>query len=131
MSIISNNSFRSVVVGTDPVSKGTFNIVYAFMIYNYDDDLKMDSRAKGEIRIIGLDNPLYKLGKENPLRLQGLISSVMFGIEKRFIKFVSTSNYMLCEDGIVNEIELDVVFDILDNLEYVENINQYKDDNSL
>jgi hypothetical protein len=122
------------VIGTDPVSKGTFNIVSAHMIYDYDDDDELDteSRAKGEIRIAGQSNPLYKIGKANPLRLQGLIGSVLFGDgEKRFIKFISTKHYILHEDGIYDEIELDVVFDILDNLEYVENVIEYKDNNLL
>jgi len=135
MQPLTNRSFHSIITGTDPVSKGTFNIVSAYLIYDYDEDdgdLATGYRAKGEIRIAGQTNPLYKIGKENPLRLQGLTATVIFGDgEKRFVKFLSTKHYILHEDGIYDEIELDVVFDILDNLEYVENIIEYKDNNLL
>ncbi len=130
---VTNNSFNSPVIGTDPVTKGTFIITHAYMIYDLDTNgsVVIDSRANGEIRIIGPDNPLYILSREYPLRLQGLVASVMFGVEKCFIRLITTSHYKLREDGICNEIVFDALFNILDNLEYVENIIEYKNTNSL
>jgi hypothetical protein len=132
MSVITSKEFRVPLIGTDPVSKGQFRIQSGDMIWNDDDD-DNTSRAKCEILITAIaDNPLYKVAKESPLRLQGLIATVMFGVEKRFIKFLSISNYQITEDHFVAEIELTVVFEIFDgNLEYLESVNEYKEQNFL
>lgn len=97
-----------------------------------DGSLDTESRATGEIQIASTDsNPLFKIGKEHMLRLQGLVASVMFGDEKRFIKITSLSNYYIEDDDIFGEITFDVVFDILDNLEFVENVITYQDEHNL
>jgi hypothetical protein len=135
MSIISNSSFKSPVIGIDPITKGKFTITWAYMIFDYDDEdygVNQISKARGEVVIGGFkDNLLYKIAKETPLRLQGLLASVTFGSEKKFIRFEKIIDYEVQEDGIVNEITLTVRFEILDNLEYLENIETYKDNNLL
>lgn len=131
---ILDNLFRLPAKGTDPVTKGTFVIEWAYMvILDEEDDCSTTyRRARGKIKIDGNNNPLFQLAKEAPLRLQGLIAHVDFGVEKAFIKIESINNYHIIEDGIVNEIELDpVTFCILDNLEYLENIQEYKWNNLL
>ncbi len=132
MSVINSKVFRVPHIGTDPVTKGQFRIQSGNMIWNDDDD-NNTSRAKCDILITAIaDNPLYKVAKESPLRLQGLIATVMFGTEKRFVKFLSISNYQITEDHFVAEIELTVVFEIFEgNLEYLENLIEYKDNNLL
>jgi hypothetical protein len=138
MNVITNNSFKSKVIGIDPISKGTFTIEHAYMLW--DDDWHDPefpggkgylSRARGKIAITSEnDNPLHKIAKESPLRLQGLVASVDFGIEKRFIKIQTIGNYYIYSS--VNEMEyikLDpVTFEILDNLEYLENVQTYRED---
>jgi hypothetical protein len=135
MEEITNKSFRSEVKGIDPVTKGTFVITWASMLTDFDEDddgvYITRSRAEGEIVIAGLNNPLYQAIKGVPLRVQGLVASVNFGGEKRFIRFNNVTSYALIEDGIVNEIELNVVFEILENLEFLEDIENYKDNNLL
>jgi hypothetical protein len=132
MSVITNNSFQNPVIGTDPVTKGTFTITWANMLFDFDDDeLDKNSRASGTLVIDGFNNPLFDAIKANPLRTQGLVASVMFGSEKKFIRFSQITDYSMQEDGIVNEIELSLIFDILDNLEYLENVIEYKDNNLL
>jgi hypothetical protein len=132
------NSFKSPVKGYDPISKGTFTIEYAWMIWDEWETaygcVEQDSHYSGKIVITSEnDNPLYKIAKESPLRLQGLIASVQFGIEKRFIKIRTISNYFIYPS--INEVErinLDpVTFEILDNLEYLEEIDDYKNTNLL
>jgi hypothetical protein len=132
MSVVTNKEFRTPIIGTDPVTRGQFKIQGGQMIWN-DDDEDNISRAKCEILITDIaDNPLYKIAKESPLRLQGLVATVMFGAERRFIKFLSISDYMLIEDDFIAEIELTVIFEIFeDNLEYLENVIEYKDQNLL
>lgn len=127
---VTNKSFNSSVVGTDPVTKGEFIIEWAHMLWN-DDEEDFTFRARGNFLIRGDGNPLYVIAKESPLRLQGLVASVMFGIEKKFIKFESIPNFEMIEDGFISEIEMTVVFEILDNLEYLENVIIYKEDNLL
>ena len=132
MSTISNNSFKTPVIGTDPVTKGTFTITWAMMLLDYDEDYGIqNSRATGNVIIDGFDNPLFDAIKAHPLRLQGLIASVMFGVEKKFVRFQTLDDYSITDDGIAKEIEFTLVFDILDNLEYLENIQTYKDFNNL
>jgi hypothetical protein len=131
--MIDNNSFRSPVIGTDPVSKDTFTIEYASMIWDWDEDIPgaidKTSRARGSIKIDSFNNPLFKIAKESPLRLQGLVASVDFGIEKRFIKIETISGYKNNDDW---NIELNpVTFEILGNLEYLEEIDDYKNQNLL
>jgi hypothetical protein len=130
MSVIDSKVFRVPHIGTDPVTKGQFRIQSGSLVPNEDDDL---ARAKCEILITAIaDNPLYKVVKESPLRLQGLIATVMFGTEKRFVKFLSISDYSVIEDDFIAEIEITVVFEIFDgNLEYLENVNEYKEQNLL
>jgi len=130
MSIITNNSFKSPVIGTDPVTKGTFVIEWATILLDYDFDDE-EIRASGSISIEGHDNPLFDAIKEHPLRIQGLVAAVMFGDEKKFIKISQITNYDVIDDGITKEIGLSLIFDILDNLEYMENIIEYKDDHKL
>jgi hypothetical protein len=127
-SIITNSSFKSPVKGTDPVSKGTFIIEHAYMLWDVDEDGLGDllTRASGKIKIDGYDNPLFKLAEASPLRLQGLVASVDFGIEKRFIKIETIGGYKNNDDW---NITLDpVTFKILDGLEYLENLATYKED---
>jgi hypothetical protein len=134
MSIITNNSFKSKVIGTDPISKGTFTIEYAFMVWDEWDTINgcdEESFYQGKITITSEnDNPLYKVAKEQPLRLQGLISAVNFAGEKRFIKIGSIGDYGIFPrmNGI-EQIDLNLVtFEILDGLEYLESIVTYKED---
>jgi len=140
MSSISENWFRSSVVGTDPVTKGTFIIQWANFIYDLEsqDDgtgtaVFKEARVEGQILIEGpaSRNPLYQVARDHMLRLQGLMATVIFGAEKKLIRFDSISDYQIQEDGIVNEIELKAVFEILNNLEYLENIQAYKENNLL
>lgn len=132
-----NYKFDSPIIGTDPVTKGTFTIERAYMrTWTWNDDdygiLNPLPEAEGEIVIRGIDNPLYKVAKESPLRLQGLTASVDFGAEKRFIKIEKIEGYQIIEDGIVNEITLDpVTFVLLDNLDFVGELQDYKWDNLL
>jgi hypothetical protein len=130
-SIITNNSFKSKVKGYDPVSGGTFTIEYAYMLWDVDEDGLGDllTRARGKILIDSFNNPLFKIARESPLRLQGLVASVDFGIEKRFIKIETISGYKNNDDW---NIELNpVTFEILGNLEYLEEIDDYKNQNLL
>lgn len=133
MSVIHNNSFKTPIIATDPVTKGTFTIEWAMMLLDYDDfDNEINnSRATGSVLIEGFNNPLYDAVKEHPLRIQGLVSSALFGTEKKFIRFTQISDYGIEDDGIFKEISFTVVFDILDNLEFLENVQTYRDDNSL
>ena len=140
---ITDNSFKSHVRGYDPISKGTFTIEYAYCIFEDEwedaiingEELKEDAaKYSGKIVITSEnDNPLYKIAKEQPLRLQGLIASVQFGTEKRFIKIRTISSYNIYpEINGISDIDLNpVTFEILDGLEYLENIVTYKEDNLL
>jgi len=137
------NSFKSPVKGIDPVSGGTFTIEHAWMIWDEwadewadenGDCIDQDSHYSGKIVITSENaNPLYKIAKESPLRLQGLIASVQFGTEKRFIKIRNIEEYMIFPS--MNEIEQinlnPVSFEILGNLEYLEEIDDYKNQNLL
>jgi len=132
------NSFKSPVIGTEPISKGTFTIEYAWMIWDEWETaygcVEEDNFYQGKIVITSEnDNPLYKIAKEQPLRLQGLIASVQFGTEKRFIKIRTISSYNIYpEINGISDIDLNpVTFEILDGLEYLENIVTYKEDNLL
>jgi hypothetical protein len=134
VSVITNNSFKSPVVGLDPVTKGTFVIEWAHVLldyYDWDDDKTENTRASGAIRVDGIDNPLFVAIEEHPLRMQGLVASVMFGLEKKFIKFTQITNYTLIDEGLDKEIGFNAVFDILDNLEYLEKVIEYKDDHNI
>lgn len=133
MSVITNKSFAVPCVGIDPITKGQFIIQSAHMMWDYDAEaMSLLSRARGEFYIAGPNNPLYQIAKESPLRLQGLVASVMFGVEKRFIKFEIIKYFQIVEDELVAEMNMEVTFQILEsNLEYLENIIEYKDQNSL
>lgn len=134
MSTISNNSFKTPVIGTDSVTKGTFTITWAMMLLDYDDEDYgvQNSRATGHVIIDGFNNPLFDAIKEHPLRAQGLIASVMFGTEKKFVRFQTLDDYSIIDDGsIAKEIEFTLVFDILDNLKYLENVIEYRDNHKL
>jgi hypothetical protein len=139
MNNITNNSFKSPVIGVDPITKGTFTIEHAWMIWDAwadenGDCIDQDSHYSGKIVITSeKNNPLYKIAKEQPLRLQGLIASVNFGIEKRFIKIRTISEYNIFPSmNGIEQIDLNpVTFEILDNLEYLENVQTYREDNLL
>lgn len=132
MSLITDSSFKSPVIGTDPITKGTFTIQWAHVLLDFDEDDEMNNtRASGSILIQGWDNPLFDAIKEHPLRVQGLIASAVFGTEKKFIKFQHITDYDIIDDGIVKEIEMSLLFEILDNLEYLEQVIEYKDINKL
>ena len=138
MNTITNNFFKSPVIGVDPISRGTFTIEYAWMIWDEWETaygcVEQDSHYSGKIAITSEnDNPLYKIAKEQPLRLQGLIASVQFGIEKRFIKIQTISSYNIFpEMNGIEQIDLNpATFEILDGLEYLENLVIYKEDNLL
>lgn len=127
-----NSFFKSAVLGTDPVTKGTFVIEYADMVWDWDREIvgaiDKTSRANGKITIDGYNNPLFNIVKESPLRLQGLVASVDFGVEKRFIKIETVAGYT----NDTWRIELNpVMFEILDNLDYFEQLQDYKDTNLL
>ncbi len=72
---------------------------------------------------MSIKNPdiLFDAIKEHPLRAQGLIASVMFGTEKKFIRFQSLEDYSIIDDGMTKEIEFSLVFEILDNLSKLTN----------
>jgi hypothetical protein len=128
---INNTWFAVPHVGIDPVTKGQFIIQSGYMIWDGDEE-NMTSRALCNVFIRGQDNPLFQLGVKSPLRLQGLVASVMFSIEKRFVRFFCIKDFDITNDGLVHEIEMSVVFDILEgNLEYLESIIEYKDENLL
>ena len=137
MNSITNNNFKSPVIGHDSISGGTFTIQRAWMLF---DEEEMEygvtvtqHRAQGKIIITSGDNPLYQIARESPLRLQGLIGSVNFAGEKRFIKILTIlkyDRYSTRDDGEEDAIDLDpVTFEMLDNLEYLENIEEYKCNN--
>jgi hypothetical protein len=133
----SDISFKYPVKGIDPVTKGSFVIEWATMLWDWDkDDEELTSfRALGSFNIQERspeENPLFKIAKETPLRLQGLLASVNFGTQKKFVKIIHISNYSLC--SVINgsaSIDLNVTFEILNNLDYLEKIQDYKDDNLL
>jgi hypothetical protein len=143
MSKRTNNNFDAPVLGVDPISKGTFVIKYAYLIFedDWEDDIingcdtgSGSEKFASKIVITSEnDNPLFKIAKERPLRLQGLIAAVNFGIEKRFIKIQSISNYDIYpEMNGIEQIDLNpVTFEVLDNLEYMEAVVNYKDNNLL
>lgn len=132
MSLITNNSFKSPVIGTDPVTKGTFIIQWAHVLLDYDEDDELhNTRASGSVLIEGWNNPLFDAIKEHPLRAQGLSAAVIFGTERKLIKFQYIKDYDITDDGLVKEIEMTVIFQILDNLEYLEQVIEYKDQNHL
>jgi hypothetical protein len=136
MEEITNKSFKSAVKGIDPITKGTFVITWASMLTDFDEDddgvYITRSRAEGEIVISGPNNPLFDAIKEVPLRVQGLVSSVNFGGEKRFIRFNNITSYIIFPSiNGVESIKVDVVFEILENLEFLEDIENYKDNNLL
>lgn len=131
---ITNKSFSVPLIGIDPITKGTFTITWGHMIWtdSYDDDDDdLNPKAKGNFVIRGNSNPLYIIGKESPLRLQGLVASVMFGAEQKCIKILSIPDYHIIEDELTSEIEMTAIFEILGNLEYLENLIEYKDNNLL
>ena len=137
MAISKNFTFNSPIVGIDSITKGSFTIRYAWNVfsYNYDDE-KEPQLARGEFaiesKIKSVDNALFVLAKKEPLRLQGLIGAVNFGGEKRFIKIRSIHNYTIDPDYSETEaIILSVTFEILDNIEYLENLIDYRDWNLL
>lgn len=128
------------VIGTDPITKGIFTIEYAFVVYDdYSDYAEYCDKIpnyQGKIVIpFGNNNPLFKIAKEEPLRLQGLISSVNFGMDKRFIKIRTIADYEFLKDytnSVNDKITLNtVIFEILDNLKYLEEIDSYKNWNLL
>jgi hypothetical protein len=124
--------FKSPIIGTDTVTKGTFTILWANILLDYDeDDGFQNTRASGSVIIRGLDNPLLDALIEHPLRVQGLVASVVFGTEKKLIKFQHITDYDVTNDELFKEIELSLVFEILDNLEYLEEVIEYKDNNNL
>ena len=127
MSITTNKDFAVPLVGIDSVTKGEFTIQSAHMVWNEDDD-NMISMALGQIFVWGQMNPLFQLGKACPLRLQGLVAPVMFGVEKRFVKFLTIKDYDITDDALIHELELEVLFEILPgNLEYLENVVEYRE----
>jgi len=131
MNVIDNDAFAVPCIGVDSVTKGQFTILSAYMVWDEDAE-DMVSMAQGEFNIKGLSNPLYQIAKRSPLRLQGLVASVMFGIEKRFIKFDNIKYFEIVENDHTAEIDMTVTFQILsDNLEYLEDIIEYKDENHL
>jgi len=131
MAVIPKDAFKTPVIGTDPVTKGTFTITWAEILYDYDDDEFQNTRATGNVIIEGWNNPLFDAIKANPLRAQQLLGSVLFGREKMLVKFQHISDFQVVDDDIVKEIEFTLVFEILDNLAYLENVVEYKKENSL
>ena len=126
--MITDRSFSSPVIGIDPITKGTFVIEWAHVLLDYDEDYELcNTRATGSFIVKNENNPLFDALKEHPLRIQGLVASVIFGVEKKFIKIKQITNY----DVIDSQIELSLIFEILDNLEYLEQVIEYKDQNNL
>jgi hypothetical protein len=117
-------------VGTDSVTHGTFLIVSAFSLFDYDGEGEQQS-VSSTVLIKGDNNPLFDAVKEHPLRLQGLISSVVFGHEKRFIKFTQLSDYELKDTDSGQEIDLRLMFKFLDNLDYLEQVVEYRQRHNL
>lgn len=128
MAVIPKDAFKSPVIGTDPVTKGTFTIEWAEILYDYDDDEFQNTRATGNVVIRSTNNnPLFQTIKANPLRAQQLLGSVMFGTQKMFIRFQHISDFTVEDDDVFGEIEFTLVFEILDNLEYLEQVIEYKE----
>ena len=121
------------IICTDPITKGTFSLLWHDVLLDYDEEdgeIK-NTRATGSILIEGWNNPLFDVIKEHPLRIQGLVASGMFGIEKKCIKIERLTDFGIIDDGIVKEIELSLIFEIMDNLKYLEQLVEYKDNNNL
>ncbi len=132
MANFKRDSLKSPGIGTDSVTRGTFIVQNAELLIDYDEDEGLqNTRATGSILIEGWNNPLFEAVKEHPLRIQGLVASVMFGVEKKLIRFQNIIDYDILDDGIVKEITLSLTFEILDNLEYLEQVVEYKDDHKL
>lgn len=129
----SNFSFNSPVKGTDPITKGTFIIEWAWFINDFwawKNDASDILEAKGSFTISGEDNPLYDLVKDTPLRLQEITASIDFGTEKKFIQIKSIGHFEIYKEK--KEIYLSqVIFEILDNLDYLQKVQEYKDENLL
>jgi hypothetical protein len=117
-------------VGTDAITRGTFSIMSAFSIFDFDEEEEERSVSSTAL-IKGDNNPLFDAVKEHPTRLQGLISSVMFGHEKKLIKFIQLSSYELKDNDTGQEIDLCLMFKFLDNLDYLEQVIEYRQRHNL
>ena len=133
MAVIPKDAFKQPVVGIDPITKGTFTITWANILIDYTEEGHeiLNTRATGNVVIEGWNNPLFDAIRNNPLRAQKLLGSVMFGSQNMFVRFAHVENFCIVDDDIVKEIEFTLTFDILDNLEYLENIGEYKENNAI
>lgn len=119
--------FNSPVIGTDPITKGTFTIDWARVYETWDPDTDEEIlRALADITIHGIDNPLYDAVVDTPLNLQGLLATVLFGVETRFIKITKIPEFAR------NEVEkslhlYNATFMMLTNLQYFEQVQDYRD----
>ena len=118
--------------GYDVITKGFFTINWAYFFnYNIVGNTMCKPRYKGEFHIDGNDtNPLYDIAVKEPLRLQGLIGTIDMGNEKRFIKVLSISEYKNFEASNNRIVILsNVEFELLENLDYLEEIDSYRNEN--
>ena len=128
---IDQKYFSKPVLGVDPITKGTFTIDYAFIIWGWEnyacDKDKETLSAIGQITIDGNDtNPFYDVLIKTPLLIQDHPLSIDFGNDVRFIKIKYTKNWENFQNKIVLS---NVTFEFLDNLDYIESITDFKDDN--
>jgi hypothetical protein len=129
---LDNYNFKKPVNGVDPITKGHFTIDWAF-IRNYWDFDEEESKehfgAVGQITIDGNDaNPFYDALVKTPLLIQDHPLSVEFKDGIRFIKVTNVSNWLDEANRIVLS---NVEFEFLDNLNYLENIQDFKNTNLL
>lgn len=139
---IDNKYFKQLVKGTDPITKGHFTIDWAFINngWEYIDgwEEKLLS-AVGQITIDGNDsNPFYDALVKTPLLIQDHPLGVDFLDGMRFIKITSIGQWQNYDREWMDEnkwslkiVLLNVEFEFLDNLNYLENIQTFKINNLL
>jgi hypothetical protein len=131
---IDNKYFKQPVQGHDPITQGHFTIDWAFVVggwrHNGIEGEKDILSAVGQITIDGNNtNPLYDALVKTPLLIQNHPLSVDFKDGMRFIKITNIGKWLTTE---LPEIILtNVEFEFLDNLNYLESITDFKDQNLL
>lgn len=132
---IDQKCFKQPIKGIDPITKGHFTIDWAFVIAGWmsfgdNGEGKNTLSAVGQITIDGNDNnPFYNALVKTPLLIQDHPLSVDFGNDTRFIKITKIGQWLTTS---LPEIVLsNVEFEFLGNLNYLEDIQTFKDNNLL
>lgn len=131
---LNNQFFKQPVAGTDPITHGYFTIDWAFVVassvYNDIVEHKETLSAVGQITIDGRGpNPFYDAVVKTPLLIQDHPLSVEFKDGMRFIKITNIGKWLTTESPEI--ILSNVEFEFLDNLNYLESITEFKDNNLL